>query len=351
MSDDALRSTSFLLAPALVSALVALVATRWAARLGWVDGGRGLHKRAGENWPLSGGPALFAGALSVWVLLELWGRGAELFVPGRELAALVGRQLGREVTLWPFGALVTAFAVGCIDDGLEDGLSPAFKLFGQAASGVVLAAPLLFSNAPGVDSIGAGLLLVGGALFALNVVNTFDNSDGAALSLGILGLAVSASSFAAALAVLLPFNLRRDRASAWRRKAILGDSGSHALGMLVLITPLAWPALLLPALDLARVCRVRARLGHPPWEGDRRHLAHRLAAAGFTGPQVALRLALLAAPVALGAVLHPTWGVGAGAVATSALFALTLRRVPAPVEPLAGASCVVSAAPTGAPLR
>lgn len=349
MFDDALRSASFLAVPALASVLGALLATRLATKVGWLDGGRGEHKRAGEHWPLSGGPALFVGALSVWALLELWGRGGAPFVPGRELAALLSRQLGWEVTLWPFGALATAFAVGCIDDGLEDGLSPGFKLLGQTASGVVLAAPLLFGAASGADGIGVGLLLVFAAVFALNVVNTFDNSDGAALSVGVLGLAWSATPFAATLAVLLPFNLRADRGRGWGRKAILGDSGSHALGMLILITPLAWPALLLPALDLAHVCLVRVRLGRAPWEGDRRHLAHRLASAGLDGSRLVLSLSAIAAPAALGPALHPTWGTLAGALLTSALFALALRRAPVSVEPPAGASRTHGRARTEAP--
>lgn len=334
MSDDALRSATLLAVPALASGLAVLFATRFASRVGWIDGGRGAHKREGENWPLSAGPALFASALCVWLLLQRWGRGPELFVPGRELAALIGRQLGREVTLWPFGALATAFVVGCIDDGLEDGLSPALKLLGQAASGVVLAGPLLFAGSPGVDELSAGVLLVCGALITLNVVNTFDNSDGAALSVGLLGLAASAPPFAAALAALVPFNLRRDRGRGWGRKAILGDSGSHALGMLLLITPLAWPALLLPALDLARVSVVRIRLGRAPWEGDRRHLAHRLAASGFSGARCALILTVIAAPAALAPTLQLKWGLAAGACLTTALFVAALRRAPAPAEPL-----------------
>ncbi len=317
------------LAPALCAGLTALIATRWASRAGWIDGGSGAHKRPGEHFPLTGGPALLAGALCAWGLMALWGRENAPFVPGRALALLLGDALGCEVTLWPFGALLTAFAVGAIDDGLRDGLHPALKLVGQAASGVVLAAPLLFGSNTSADEFAVGLALVAAALVALNVVNTFDHADGAALSIGTLGLIHSAPPLAAALLAFAPFNLRRDSARAWGRKAILGDSGSHVLGLMILITPAAWPALLLPTFDLARVCIVRLRAGWPLWRGDRRHLAHRLAAAGRSSGSVAAVLVVLAAPAALLPLAHPGWGTLAGGALTALAFGLALRAAPA----------------------
>mgnify|MGYP001180488639 CR=1 FL=1 len=320
-------------APAACAALTALLATRWASRAGWVDGGSGAHKRPGEHFPMTGGPALLVGALCVWALMAWWGREQALFVPGRALALLLGSVVGHEVTLWPFGALLTAFAVGAIDDGLRDGLTPALKLVGQAACGVVLAAPLLFGSSLRAEEIALGVALVAATLVVLNVVNTFDHADGAALAIGVLGLAHSAPPFAAALAALAPFNLRRDSARPWGRKAILGDSGSHALGLLILVTPAAWPALVLPALDLARVCLGRARAGWPLWRGDRSHLAHRLARSGRSSRWIAAALALLAAPAALLPLAHPLWGALAGAVLTAAGMALALRAAPPELDP------------------
>jgi UDP-N-acetylmuramyl pentapeptide phosphotransferase/UDP-N-acetylglucosamine-1-phosphate transferase len=47
-----------------------------------------------------------------------------------------------------------------------------------------------------------------------------------------------------------------------------------------------------PLLDLVQVSVVRLARGIPPWRGDRRHLAHRLAQI-FPAPMVAVLLALL----------------------------------------------------------
>jgi UDP-N-acetylmuramyl pentapeptide phosphotransferase/UDP-N-acetylglucosamine-1-phosphate transferase len=106
---------------------------------------------------------------------------------------------------------------------------------------------------------------------------------------------VAASPMGGAPLAFLPFTLVRARGSDVPR-AWLGDGGSHFLGILLLTTPVAWAALVLPALDLARVAFVRARSGDPVWRGDRRHLAHVLAWRGLSPPMVVLVLVLLAAP-------------------------------------------------------
>ena len=151
----------------------------------------------------------------------------------------------------------------------------------------------------------------------------------------MLGLAGPLPVAACAVLGFLPFNLRRaDERALFGRlpRAILGDSGSHLLGMLVLLTPVAWPALTLPLLDLARVAIERVRSGQPPWVGDRRHLAHRLQARGLSPAAVALVLALIAYPsVGLGAILESSPGVetALGIVLTALLFAAaTLLSAP-----------------------
>jgi len=88
--------------------------------------------------------------------------------------------------------------------------------------------------------------------------------------------------------------------------------------------PAAWPALLLPALDLGRLVLVRVRLGLAPWQGDRRHLAHRLQARGLAPATVALALLAISLPAIL-------WGwLGTPLVALA--FVLALRSAPAPAE-------------------
>jgi UDP-N-acetylmuramyl pentapeptide phosphotransferase/UDP-N-acetylglucosamine-1-phosphate transferase len=303
------------------SLLAALVLVPFARRAGWVDGGASERKRAVEPLPLCGGAIVLAGVLAGWVAMELGGRAQAGFVPGRELRELVSAALGREVTLWPLGALLLAFAIGTLDDLLEDGLRPAQKLAGQAAVGVVLALPVVMAAPQDPRAWAVLALAVLAACVVLNLVNTFDNADGAASGLGCAAALGSAPFFAAALAAFLPFNLaRRGRAP----RAILGDAGSHALGLLLLLEPAAWPALALPALDLGRLVLVRARLGRAPWQGDRRHLAHRLQARGLAPVQVALVLLGLSLP----ALLLGWPGVPLVAVG----FALALRFAPAPHE-------------------
>lgn len=322
---------------ALATALTAALATRIARRVGWVDGGTGVHKLGAAPWPLTGGAALFAGLAVLWCFVEWRGRAESNFVPGRALAITVGEFLGREVTLWPFGAVATAFAVGMLDDGLEDGLSPRLKCIGQATAGWVLAAPMLLGEPASIETFGVSAALVLGAVVATNAINTFDNADGAALGVALLGLLGGAAPFAATLVGFAPFNMQRDRPGGWRRKAILGDAGSHVLGILILLTPSAWPVLVLPIADLARLCWVRSRLGLAPWAGDRRHLAHRMARAGWGPWRVAGALVAIAAPgvfaaQAFGPTSPAAWGGGA---LTLACFAWALRCAPAAPEPAA----------------
>ena len=313
------------LSPTVLALVVSFGATfalqRVARRYGWVDGGASDRKRAALPLPLVGGAGVLAGLLAGWLALEFAGRANAEFVPGRALLALEPFALRPGATLWPLGAVLVAFAVGTIDDVLEDGLAPLHKLLGQAAAGFVLGLPLVIAQPTALGAWGGALLCALGACVALNLVNTFDNADGAAGGLALATFAAPAPLFAAAVAGFLPFNVAR-RGHAPR--AILGDAGSHVLGVLFLLVPAAWPALALPAHDLARLSLVRLRLGSLPWVGDRRHLAHRLQARGLSPLQVALALLALSLPaVLLGWLGLPLTTLG---------FVLALRFAPAPRE-------------------
>lgn len=313
------------LSPTILALAVSFCATfalqRVARRWGWVDGGASDRKRADLPLPLVGGAGVLAGLLAGWLALELAGRAHAEFVPGRALLALKPFSLRPGATLWPLGAVLVAFTVGLIDDLLEDGLAPLHKLLGQSAAGFVLGLPLVIAQPTALAAWGAALLCALGACVALNLVNTFDNADGAAGGLALAAFAGPAPLFAAAVAGFLPFNVAR-RGHAPR--AILGDAGSHVVGILFLLVPAAWPALALPALDLARLSFVRLRLGSLPWIGDRRHLAHRLAARGLSPLQVALALLALTLP----AVLLGWLGVPLSVLG----FLLALHLAPAPLE-------------------
>ena len=248
--------------------LLAGILLAWGARSGgWVDRRTGEESRKPRTSriPLVGGVALAIG---------------------------VGSSSLRFALDLPWFALGAALAVGLVDD--VRGLGPRAKLLGQALVGVVLACewgrPL---EAP-LEAVAWGLA----AIAAQNVLNTWDHADETCIAQRVPWLYV-------------------------------GDAGSHALGILLLVHPGAWPFLVLPALDLARVAWLRLREGRPAWQGDRRHLAHRFEALGWPSPWSALG-ALAPVLPALTLVRSP----GPAAAVTAALWALAVlgTRDPGPPE-------------------
>jgi len=335
MTEPIERWTEAAAAPAFWAACAAAAAATWALarlapRLGLVDGAR--PRDAARK--LQPRPVPPVGGLAVLVGLAAGG----LLWTGGGAASFVGT--------WPAPgycacALAAAFLVGLVDDWLADGLDPAAKLAGQCAAGLPLGLGA-WAAQPELSALeGAGLLAASALASAVaqNAVNTFDNADGAAAGLGILGLVGPAPAAAGALLGFLPFNLDRaprrppepappgprERAAP---SSYLGDSGSHLLGMLILITPAAWPALWLPLLDLARVALARTRDGQAPWIGDRRHLAHRLERRGLDRARTLVVLLVLSAPaVGLGLVAHArgnAWYALVGGALTAAVYALAL---------------------------
>src|SRR5262249_46870782 len=117
---------TMLLMPAAIAALATFVAAwtlaRLAPRVGWVDGGDRGHKLGAQPLPLCGGAAITCGLLAGWACMNALGRERASFVPGRELAALLGPLVWPGATLLPWGGVLVAFAVGLIDDLSPDGL-------------------------------------------------------------------------------------------------------------------------------------------------------------------------------------------------------------------------------------
>lgn len=231
-------------------------------------------------------------------------------------------------------ALGAALALGLVDDHRRGGLAPLPKLLLQALAGAFLGLSqwfpegLLAAPEASLTALGITAAWSGAGVVAMNAWNTFDNADGAASSLAALGLWPASPLLAAApLGFLVPNLLLRTRPEPGtppRRgdsRAYLGDGGSHLLGMALLLSPGAWPVFLLPILDLLRVGVLRCRLALAPWHGDRRHLAHRLQAAGVSPIGVPLILGLIAIP----ALWRPDpWG----AVATALLFVVAVVFTP-----------------------
>ena len=307
--------------PFLVGALAAFLSgaalSALAARIGWTDrvDANPDRKLAGARVPLVGGAAVIVGALA---------------------AGAAGAPLGG----LPWPALLAAFALGLADDLRPGGLAPLPKLAGQAAVAV------LFAFAPGAAWAGAGLAGAVGlallAVVAMNAINLFDHADGTAGGQAALALAGPAWPLAAGAVGYLPLNVllrTRPRGVEGRAlpRAMLGDSGSHALGVAVAASPAAAVFLLVPLLDAARVARDRWRRGVPPWRGDRTHVGHRLAAIGLGPAGAAAAVWALSAPLAVARAV----GAGAtplviGAALSTAAYALTVRAT-APLASAGGA--------------
>ncbi|MDE0896587.1 MAG: MraY family glycosyltransferase [Planctomycetota bacterium] len=245
------------------------------------------RKRQKKPVPLIGGSALFLAGACAWAWL-----GDGLFSFPAALAP---------VSLWLVLALVLSYTVGLLDDLIKGGLTARQKIFGQAGAGL----PLVVVGLELHGVLGA-ILAIPCAVAAMNLANTYDNSDGALTSLSAISLGFVAPAVALGLLAFLPFNIgngglviRGDRRDP---RAYLGDSGSHLIGMLVLCYPAAWGFFLLPALDLGRVSVLRIRAGRQIWSGDRLHLAHRMEDRGFSTWTVLAFLALIATPF-----IHRFW--------------------------------------------
>lgn len=324
------------MAPLLVAAgtlvLALLLARTWRAK-GWGDASEGSE--AGRKLQQSRVPAVGGIAIATaWLVVALCNRDLGAGWPREALPGLGGGVDPGAVRAAAGLALAAALGIGLVDDQRRGGLSPLPKVLLQALAGGLVALPawfpsgLLAAPEPSVSAFGWTAFWVAGSLVALNAWNTFDNADGAASSLSALGLMrVSPLLASAPLGFLVPnlfLRVRRDPDEPSARGdpiAYLGDGGSHLLGMAVLLCPEAWPAFFLPILDLARVSVVRLWLGLSPWHGDRRHLAHRLQAAGLPPPAVAGVLCGIATPALW---LPSPWGL----VATPLLFFLVVALTP-----------------------
>lgn len=287
-----------------------LVLARRARAWGFADSGLGVERKLqARAVPVVGGASILLGLSLALVCTSALGSAA---IAGDWVSAygLVGLPVPSPWTCAL--SLLLAFGAGLWDDIKRPAGIPApTKLALQLLAGIPLAIDCASQAQPfGPWSLAIPLVAMPlASAVALNAINTFDNADGAATGIGILALAAPAPMAAAALLGFLPFNLWSERHAAPSEResgpplgsprAYLGDAGSHLLGMLILLHPPAWPVLILPLVDLARVSLARLRAGLPVWRGDRRHLAHRLERRGLGRVTVLATLLLLAAPSAL----------------------------------------------------
>lgn len=309
------------------AALATVLLARLAPALAWTDASRGseaARKRQRRPVPAVGGFSLLL-ALAVFPSAWLGGASLEAAEP-----ALWGPWLPSSG--WRLATLLACTAVGAWDDRAV--LGPGRKALAQLAGLAPIAWGATLEHG---WSAGLGLLFLG--LLALNVLNTFDNADGALTGLCALAFAPVLPLVSAACLGFLPFNLDAGRArnrSSGAPTAYLGDAGAFLLGALVLVAPRSAGVLVLPTLDLLRLAVLRWRAGSRPWIGDRRHLAHRLEGRGLARPVIAGLLWGIAAPASL--LVGRAAGSGeplpalVGLLATTGLFALALRGAPARSE-------------------
>lgn len=310
---------------AAVAAAAALLVTvplaRAARTVGLVDPRPGgpvpARKRGQPAIPMAGGAAVLF-AVSVVALVSFFGPGGE---PAGVLGFDASQLLGPSWHLALY-ALGLAFLAGLVDDFWPGGLLPAAKLAVEvpavAFGALALAAQLGWEGPAAL--FGLALLV----LTALQVANTWDHADGFCAGAAAVGLVGPAPVFAGALLGWLPWNLNRRPGRA--PTCLLGDSGSHLVGMAIVLVPAAWPALTVAALDLTRVALERVRTGARPWHGDRRHLGQRLAAAGVGPRTAAFAQAFAVMPAVLAPKLdQPLLGFAATAAAYLVLLRATRR--------------------------
>ena len=213
-------------------------------------------------------------------------------------------------------SLAAALLAGAALLGLADDLRPGgFAPRSQLAVQALLCLPLAWVW--GVWALPFGL-----AAFA--AVNTADHSDGWCASFTAAAGGTAAPLLGGASLGFLTANLDRGLRGERGPTAFLGDGGSNLLAMWVLLQPELWPALVVPAADLARVSVERLLHGQAPWVGDRRHLGQRLQAAGW--PLLARLL---------------TW-VAAVALATRGASAVSMRVGESSMELGAGSALAVA---------
>jgi UDP-GlcNAc:undecaprenyl-phosphate GlcNAc-1-phosphate transferase len=277
-----------------VAAAMTPLAARFARRIGAVDDlkERGLAERA---TPLLGGLAIFAGALAAGLA----------FLPDEE----------RTRGILAAAALITL--VGALDDIFD--ISPALKLAGQFAAGLILVSvgvkvqtfTLPFVHHVDLGDLGGPLTVIG-LVALMNVVNFSDGVDG--LAAGVC--AISAVAFS-----IIAFDLGRNTAGVLAAivcgaalgflifnfhpaSVFMGDCGSNLLGLLLgavivegslktnaliaLVGPLV--VLAVPFLDTGFVVAKRIKYGRPIYRGDSNHFHHRFHRIGFSQRRTVLYL-------------------------------------------------------------
>ncbi len=330
------------------------------------------------------GTALMIPAARRGGLIDRAAPGEEFRKPHREPVALVGGlalALAALVTSWPAmgfepqltvaqsrtelsptaaaaGVALLALFLGQLDDRLHHRRHRIGRLLlalptRLGASGILGLGAGLANGHAVLSDPGQALFWVGAGLLVGASVATYDHADGLAGGLGLAALWFPSPTLAAACLGFLPWNF------SWRPRlfkpgteaaaaqseasglppgsgrpppAYLGNAGSSLLGAWILLTPAAWPALVVPLADVTRVSFLRLAAGRRPWSGDRCHLGHRLLACGFMPLSVAVMCTAACLPAVLAAALRPAsqpflWGGIVGSLAAYGFLLLVTPRL------------------------
>ncbi|QIZ72766.1 glycosyltransferase family 4 protein [Oxynema aestuarii] len=285
----------------IVSAVVVLCTTPWVKKIalksGRVDlpGGRKVHS---QPMVRLGGVSIFLGALSA-LLIVWWTGGFGILPPDKEY----------EIWGVTIGGLAF-FLIGLADDLF--GLSPFMRLFLQgivAGAAWNVGVQIEFISIPFAglvtlpDWISFPITIVW-LVGMTNAINWIDGLDG--LAAGVSGIAAvvmltvslfmhqpAAALIAAALAGGTLGFLRYNFNPA---QIFMGDGGSYYIGFTLAgvgviglvkttaVTAVVLPYIILavPILDMSAVIVDRLRNGKSPFTADKRHLHHRLLAAGLS---------------------------------------------------------------------
>ncbi|WP_165230890.1 MraY family glycosyltransferase [Aquisphaera insulae] len=320
----------------VLSWLFGHLARRYALRLGFLDRPGG-HKGHKAPVPLGGGVAIW---LSIMLTLGVCGLctfAARDALPSA-LARHAGGALATSWELLRILALATVIMImGLIDDRVN--LKWPIRLGIQ-----ILCATLLVASGirvtlfwPFTHPILGGAVTVLWIVGLTNSFNMLDNMDGLAASVGLIAALLFGAAQAAvgslfapavllivvgALGGFLVHNLAPAR-------LYMGDAGSNFLGFLLgamtvvgtyhisgfdspfsVLAPLLVMAV--PLYDTTSVILIRLHEGRSPFEGDQRHLSHRLVDRGLTRPQAVWTIDLITLACGLGALLlHRLDGQGA----------------------------------------
>ena len=335
---------------ALSAALCAL-ARRWAPQLGFLDRPGG-HKGHGRPVALGGGVAIWLTTVGIPVIGVLVAVVARPWL-SLELAKYadgVRQQSGELLGILGLASLM--MVVGLLDD--RKGLGWRLRLGVQVGLAAVLAVSGVRVTLFGLGPYFGGVVTVLWVVGLTNAFNFLDNMDGLAAGVGLIAaLLFTGAQFAVGslfvpgvllgLVGALGGFLVHNRFPA---RLFMGDAGSNFLGFLLgsmtvagtyyrydrpvspygVLAPLLVMAV--PLYDAASVILIRLREGRSPFQGDRRHLSHRLVERGLTPRQAVRTIDLLTLVGGLGALLlHRLDAVGAVVIAAQAVCLLGLVAI------------------------